>query len=52
MMGFSPKVFWESSPIEILMAIDGFGEFNSGGKEQEAPMTSDRISELMELYPD
>tara|TARA_R110001592_G_scaffold75688_1_gene229014 strand:- start:3152 stop:3313 length:162 start_codon:yes stop_codon:yes gene_type:complete len=52
MMGMTPKTFWNTSPQEIYMAIDGFIEFNSGGKEQETPMTSDRLKELQELYPD
>jgi len=52
MMGMSPCNFWESSPKEIYMAIDGFAEFNGGSEDKEKPMTSDRLSELMELYPD
>ena len=50
-MGMSPDSFWGSSPIEIYIAIEGFSEFN-GGKEEDPPMTSDRMKELMELYPD
>jgi hypothetical protein len=52
MMGMSSKDFWESSPKEIYMAIDGFTEFNGGSEDKDKPMTSDRLSELMELYPD
>ena len=50
-MGFSPNTFWESSHIEVIMAIDGFTEFN-GSDQKETPMTKDRMHELMELYPD
>lgn len=50
MMGMSPNNFWQSSPIEIYMAIDGFKEFNGG--EKETPMTKDDLHNLMELYPD
>jgi hypothetical protein len=52
MMGMRPKDFWQSSPKEVYMAIDGFMEFNSGSEKKEEPMTSDRLHELMELYPD
>ena len=52
MMGMTPNNFWESSPKEVYMAIDGFTEFNGGGQQKEEPMTSDRLNELMELYPD
>lgn len=51
MMGMSPNNFWQSSPQEIYLAIEGFTEYN-GGSKQEEPMTSDRLKELMELYPD
>ena len=50
MMHMSPNNFWQSSPQEIYMAIDGFLEFNGGKKEE--PMTKDRLNEMMELYPD
>jgi len=51
MMGMTPNTFWNTSPQEIYLAIDGFSEFN-GGKEKEQPMTQDRLQEMMELYPD
>ena len=47
----SPNNFWQSSPKEIYMAIDGFMELN-GTEKKEEPMTSARMRELMELYPD
>ena len=52
MMGMRPTDFWQSSPKEVYMAINGFMEFNSGSEKKEEPMTSDRLHELMELYPD
>ena len=52
MMGMSPNDFWQSSPKEVYMAIDGFQEFNGGSEDKDKPMTNDRLSELMELYPD
>tara|TARA_Y100000004_G_C8937642_1_gene422805 strand:- start:413 stop:589 length:177 start_codon:yes stop_codon:yes gene_type:complete len=51
MANWSPHDFWTSSPREVYMAMDGFLEFN-GQKKESAPMTSDRLKELMELYPD
>jgi len=51
MMSMSPNNFWQSSPQEVYMSIDGFTEFN-GGKEKEQPMDKARMHELMELYPD
>jgi hypothetical protein len=51
MMGMTPNSFWEASPQEIYLAIEGFTEFNGGSKKEE-PMTSNRLNELMELYPD
>tara|TARA_R100000734_G_C3307142_1_gene97682 strand:+ start:1184 stop:1339 length:156 start_codon:yes stop_codon:yes gene_type:complete len=51
MIGLTPQSFWESSPQEVYMAIDGFMEFN-GSEQKEQPMTRQRMNELMELYPD
>ena len=51
MIGFTVNDFWNSSPIEVYMAIDGFSEFN-GANEKEIPMDSSRLQELMELNPD
>jgi uncharacterized phage protein (TIGR02216 family) len=51
MMGMTPQTFWNISPQEIYLAIDGFSEFN-GGKEKEQPMDKSKLNELMELYPD
>lgn len=52
MIGMQPSEFWNSSVIEIHSAIDGFTEFNTSSKEKEEPMTSSRLDEIMELYPD
>jgi hypothetical protein len=51
MIGFRTEDFWNASPIEIYMAIDGFAEFN-GANEKEKPVTKDELNKLMELYPD
>ena len=51
MMGMSPNNFWQSSPQEIYLAIEGFTEYN-GGSQKEQPMDSQKLKELMELYPD
>tara|TARA_R100000951_G_scaffold32405_1_gene27611 strand:+ start:2307 stop:2465 length:159 start_codon:yes stop_codon:yes gene_type:complete len=52
MMGMSPNIFWNTSPQEIYLAIDGFSEFNGGKEKKEQPMDKSRLHELMELYPD
>jgi len=51
MMGMSPNNFWQSSPQEIYLALDGFAEFN-GAKQNEEPMNKTTLDEMMELYPD
>lgn len=51
MIGFTINDFWNASPIEVYAAIDGFSEFN-GANEQEKPMDSARLKEMMELNPD
>lgn len=53
MMGLTPQSFWESSPRELYAAIEGFMEFNGSHKDdKDKPMSSGRMKELMELYPD
>jgi len=49
-MGIQPDRFWDMSPREIFLAIDGFKEFN--GVEDSAPLTKNELEELMELHPD
>lgn len=51
MIGQSPADFWESSHIEVVNAIRGFGDFHNAGQKEE-PMTRERMQEMMELYPD
>jgi len=50
MLNLTPIDFWNMSPIEVYMALEGFVEFN-GGKEDK-PMTKNELEDLMELYPD
>lgn len=50
MMGMQPTEFWNSSPQEIYIAMEGFREFNTSNNTK--PMTSSELDELMELYPD
>ena len=45
-----PSEFWDSSPIEIYIALEGFQEFN--GAEDNRPMDKGELEELMEMYPD
>ena len=51
MVGIFPKEFWNLSPVEVYMTIDGFIEFN-GGSQEEKPMLHDELQNLMELHPD
>lgn len=53
MMSMRPIDFWQLSPREVYLAITGFKQFNSPSEDDKPePMTSDRMKELMELYPD
>ena len=51
MMNMRPSDFWNLSPREMYLAIKGFKDFNST-EEKEEPMDSERLQEMMELYPD
>ena len=51
MMNMRPNDFWNLSPREMYLALKGFKQFNST-EEKEAPMDSERLQEMMELYPD
>lgn len=50
MIGLDPKTFWDMSPQEIYIVIEGFMEFN--GQEENKAMTRNELTELMELHPD
>ena len=52
MMGMRPIDFWQLSPQEVYFAVSGFKQFHAGPDEKPEPMPSDRMKELMELYPD
>ena len=52
MMNMRPTDFWNLSPREMYLAISGFKTFHASGEEKEEPMDSDRLQEMMELYPD
>lgn len=49
-MRMDPDVFWNMSFHEFYAALDGFIEFNSGGKPP--PLSRDELEDLMERYPD
>jgi uncharacterized phage protein (TIGR02216 family) len=51
MMNMRPNDFWNLSPREMYLALKGFKQFNNT-EEKEAPMDSERLQEMMELYPD
>ena len=50
MIGIQPNMFWNMSPREVFLAIDGFKEFN--GAEKETPLSRNELDKLMELHPD
>lgn len=53
MMNMRPIDFWQISPNELYLAMDGFRSFNNPDETKKSePMTSERMKELMELYPD
>ena len=52
MMNMRPTDFWNLSPREMYLAISGFKTFHASGEEKEEPMDSNRLQEMMELYPD
>ena len=49
-MGLSPSEFWDMSLQELILALDGFAEFHSGG--EPPPLAKSELEELMERYPD
>tara|TARA_Y100001938_G_scaffold19419_2_gene24295 strand:- start:2469 stop:2627 length:159 start_codon:yes stop_codon:yes gene_type:complete len=52
MMGISPSEFWNMGMPELMIAVDGFTEFNSGGKQESNALTKDELHDMMERYPD
>ena len=52
MMNMRPTDFWNLSPREMYLAISGFKTFHASGEEKEEPMDTERLQEMMELYPD
>lgn len=51
MAGMRPADFWSMSCQEVFLALTGFKQFHAA-EEKTEPMTSHRMNELMELYPD
>lgn len=52
MMNMRPNDFWNLSPREMYLAIQGFKSFHASGEEKETPMDASRLEEMMELHPD
>lgn len=50
-MQMRPDDFWNLSPRELWLALDGFKSFHSSA-DPNTPMRKDELDELMELYPD
>lgn len=51
MMGIQPSEFWDMGMPELMLAIDGFSEFN-GGDNKDDSLTKDELKDMMERYPD
>jgi len=51
MMGIPPSEFWDMGMPELMIAIDGFAEFN-GGSDGDDRITKDEVRDMMERYPD
>ena len=51
MAGMRPADFFDMSPKEVYLAVDGFRSFHAA-EDKDEPMTSSKMHELMELYPD
>lgn len=49
-MHYTPDVFWAMSLREWQACFKGYFHKNQG--EQDTPMTSDELHEMMERYPD
>ena len=51
-MGIQPSEFWDMGMPELMLAIDGFSEFNGGGDNRDDSLTRDELKDMMERYPD
>jgi uncharacterized phage protein (TIGR02216 family) len=50
-VGWTPDVFWASTPEELEDAFSGLSE-KSGWKKRVKGMSRKRLNELMKEYPD
>ena len=51
MMGIPPTEFWNMGMPELMLAIDGFSEFN-GNNNSDKPLRRDELQDMMERFPD
>lgn len=53
-LGWSPREFWRSTPIELHRAIDGWLESQGVDPDVEAPepISMQELEDLMERFPD
>lgn len=50
-LNWTPQVFWQSSVVEFMAALDGWAE-RHGVKEQKTRFNRKRLEELMLQFPD
>ena len=53
-LGWSPSEFWEATPSDLYLAMEGWQMANGGGEENAPPeaLTMDELHALMEKFPD
>ena len=51
MMGIPPSEFWDMGLPELMVASDGFTEFN-GGSQSDGHLSRHELRDMMERYPD
>lgn len=49
-LGWPPAVFWQATPRELRVALDGYMGHN--GQTVRPPLSVSRLGELMSAYPD
>lgn len=49
-VGWVPEVFWQATPRELWLALNGNAEYRGAGAR--APISKQRLKELMKAHPD
>lgn len=52
-MYWSPLDFWDATPVELYIAIEGWQDANTkDGHERSEPLTVEEMEVLMRKFPD